>query len=83
MKVSTNTPRVMTPTRLAVAALGTALVSSLAVAATPASASRPDPYGTVVTTAAHHRVVLDPGEMLAQRKSMIDARWWVRLGNAG
>ena len=83
MNASTNTPRVMTRTRIGVAALGIAVVSSLAVAATPASASRPDPSGAVVRTTAHHPVVLDPGEMLAQRKSMIDPRWWVRLGNVG
>lgn len=83
MNVSTKTPRVVTPTRLTVAALGMAVVSSLAVAATPASASRPDSSGTLSTTTAHRTVVLDPGGMLAQRKGMIDPRWWVRLGNAG
>ena len=82
MNVSTNNQRVATPTRLGAAALGLAVVSSLAVAATPASAARPDSNGTAVT-AAHHPVVLDPGEQLAHRKSMIDPRWWVRLGNVG
>jgi hypothetical protein len=83
MKVPTNTPRVVTPTRLAVAALGMTVVSSLAVAAAPASASRPDAAGTVSATTASRTIVPDAGEMLAQRKGMIDARWWVLLGNAG
>ena len=45
MNVSTNNQRVATPTRLGAAALGIAVVSSLAVAATPASAARPDSTG--------------------------------------
>jgi hypothetical protein len=83
MNISTNTRPVATHTRLAVGALGIALVSSLAVGATPASATRRDLDGTAVTTSTHHPVVLDPGELLAQRKSLIDPRWWVRLGNLG
>lgn len=83
MKVSTNTPRVVTPTRLAAAALGMTVVSSLAVAAAPASASRPESAGTVSASTASRTIVPDSGEMLAQRKGMIDARWWVLLGNAG
>ena len=84
MKISNSTSPVATPSRLAAAALGVAVVGSLAVSASPASASRPETYRAVAATTAPHRVAWDdPGGMLAQRKSLIDPRWWVRLGNLG
>jgi len=81
MNISTNTPHVRLATRLAAGAVGIAVVSSLAVASTPASAQRADPIGGAGTTTAFHLVTGDPGEMLAQRKSLIDPQWWTRLGN--
>ena len=81
MNISTNTPHVTLATRLAVGAVGVAVVSSLAVASSPASAKRADPNGGVATTTVFHLVTGDPGDMLAQRKSLIDPQWWTRLGN--
>ena len=81
MNISTNTPQARLATRLAVGAVGIAVVSSLAVASTPASAKQADPHGNEGTTAAFHLVTGDPGDMLAQRKSLIDPQWWTRLGN--
>ena len=79
MNSSTNTPHGTITTRLAAAALGVAVVSSLAVASAPASAKRADPNGGAGTTTVQRSV--DPGDWLAQRKSMIDPQWWTRLGN--
>ena len=81
MNSSTNTPHVTITTRLAAAALGVAVVSSLAVASAPASAKPADPNGGMGTITVFHLVTGDPGDMLAQRKSLIDPQWWTRLGN--
>ena len=80
MNSSKNTPHVTITTRLAVGALGVAVVSSLAVASAPASAKPADPYGNVTTTTVSHASV-DPGDWIAQRKSRIPAVWWTRLFN--
>ena len=58
-------------------------MSSLAVASAPASAKRADPYGNVGTTTVQQSISVDPGDWIAQRKSMIDPLWWARLGNVG
>lgn len=81
MNSSTNTRHVRLATRLAAGAVGIAVVSSLAVASAPASAKRADPNAGVGTTTVFHLVTGDPGDMLAQRKSLIDPQWWTRLGN--
>ena len=81
MNSSTSTPHGTITTRLAAAALGVAVVSSLAVASAPASAKRADPNEGMGTTTVIYTTSSDPGDALAHRKSRMPAVWWASLWN--
>ena len=81
MNSSTSTPHVTITTRLAAAALGVAVVSSLAVASAPASAKRADPNEGAGTTTVSHAASWDPGDALAYRKGLSTPQWWTSLWN--